>query len=103
MENKGNYRFVDGVFSVNTHEKGAGVYKGIPMVYSGGYIYQQYISSVTQLFMFMVLQVVVFWLYITYKFCVVIYFNTKIYFIGGWGGLTNIPVNCSVTLIPYNY
>ena len=28
------------------HEKCAGVYKGIPMVYFGGYMYQQYIYSV---------------------------------------------------------
>ena len=36
--------------------------------------------------MFMVLQVVVLWLYMSYKFCVVIYLITKIFFIGGWGG-----------------
>ena len=52
FENKGNYRCVDGVLSVNTYEKCAGVYKGIPIVYFGGYIYQQYISGVTQLFMY---------------------------------------------------
>ena len=42
--------------------------------------------------MFMVLQVVILWLYMSYKFCVVIYLitkiylSTKIYFLGGWGG-----------------
>ena len=42
--------------------------------------------------MFMVLQVVVLWLYTSYKFCVVIYsitkiyLSTNIYFIGGWDG-----------------
>ena len=43
--------------------------------------------------MFMVLQVVVLWLYMSYKFCIIylitkIYFSTKIYLIliEGWGG-----------------
>ena len=42
--------------------------------------------------MFMVLQVVVLGLYISYKFCVVTYLitkinlSTKIYFMRGWGG-----------------
>ena len=44
--------------------------------------------------MFIVLQVVVLWLYMSYKFCVInlylitkIYSSTKIYFIGGWVGV----------------
>ena len=56
--------------------------------------------------MFMVLQVVVLWLYMTYRFCVVIYLitklylSTKIYFIGGWGGrgLTSTLCICIVLL-----
>ena len=69
------------------------------MVYFGGYLYCTN-NMFTVLFfnglctsnMFMVLQVVVLWLYMSYKFCVdiylitKIYLNTKIYFIGGWGG-----------------
>ena len=40
--------------------------------------------------MFMVLQVVILWLYMSYKFCVIylitkIYLNTKMYFVGGRG------------------
>ena len=60
-------------------------------------LYQQYVYSVVfnglcSNNMFMVLQVVILWLYMSYKFCVVIYLitkiylNTKIYFIGGCGG-----------------
>ena len=30
------------VFSGNTHEKCAGVHKGIPIIYFGNYMYQQY-------------------------------------------------------------
>ena len=56
--------------------------------------------------MFMVLQVVVFWLYMSYKFFVVIYLitkiylSTKIYFIGGCGGrgLTSTLRICIVLL-----
>ena len=53
------------------------------------YVYQQYV------YQFMVLQIVLLWSYMSYKFCVVIYLSTKIYkkkgkkYIGGWGGLTN--------------
>ena len=56
--------------------------------------------------MFMVLQVVVRWLYMSYKFCVAIYLitkiylNTKLYFIVGWDGrgLTSTMHLHSVTL-----
>ena len=48
--------------------------------------------------MFMVQQVVVLWLYMTYKLCVIIYFSTKIYFIGmGW--VNQHYTNCSVNTI----
>ena len=40
LENKGIYKLLGGVFSGNTREKCAGVYKGIPMGYFGGYVYQ---------------------------------------------------------------
>ena len=74
--------------------------QGHPLVYFGGYmyiLYQQYVYS--DLFfkglctsnMFIVLQVVILSLYMSYKFCVVIYLitkiylSTKMYFIGGRG------------------
>ena len=61
--------------------------------------------------MFMVSQVAVLWLYMSYTFCVVIYWvsiylSTKIYFIGGWGGLTCIsktPVVLPTFLFNGNY
>ena len=34
----------------------------------------------------------------SYKVCVVIYLRTKMYFIGGWGGLTNTMHLHRVTL-----
>ena len=88
------YKFLGGVFSGNTHKKCAGVYKGIPMIYFGGYMYCTS-NMFTVLFfnglctgnMFIVLQVVVFWLYMSYKFCIVIYLITKIYVIGDGVGL----------------
>ena len=85
------YKFLGGMFSGNTCKKCAGVYKGIPMVYVGGYMY-------CTNNMFMVLQVVVLWLYMSYKFCVDIYLITKIFFIGGWGGcgLTSTLCICIV-------
>ena len=52
------------MLSGNTCEKCAGVYKGIPMVYFGGCMY-------CTNNMFMVLQVVALWLYMSYKFCVI--------------------------------
>ena len=63
------------------------------MGYFGGYMY-------CTNNMFVVLQVVVLWLYTSYKFCVVIYLDTKIYFIGGWGGrgLTSTLHICIVLL-----
>ena len=74
------YKFIGGVFSGNTRKKCAGVYKGIPMLYFGGYMYCTH-NMFTMLFfngsctshMFMVLQVVVLWLYMSYKFCVIIF------------------------------
>ena len=56
--------------------------------------------------MFMIVQVVVLWLYVSYTFCVVIYLitniylSTKIYCIGGWGrcGLTSTLCICIVLL-----
>ena len=61
-------------------------------------LYQQYVYSVVfnglcTSNIFMVLQVVVLWLYRSYKFCIVIYLitkiylSTKIYVIGGWDGM----------------
>ena len=81
------------MFSGNTCKKCAGVYKGTPMAYFGGYMYCTH-DMFTLLFfnglftsnMFMVLQVVVVWLYMSYKFCV-IYLITKIYFIGDGVGV----------------
>ena len=106
-ENTFFYKFLGGVFSGNTCKECAGVYKGIiPLVYFGGYTYCTN-NMFTVLFfnglctsnMFMVLQVVVLWLYMSYKFCV-IYLSTKIYFIGGWGGygLTSTLCICMVLL-----
>ena len=94
LENIFFYKFLGGVFSGNTRKKSAGVYKGISMVYFGDYMYCTN-NMFTVLFfngsctsnMFMVLQVVVLWLYMNYTFCIVIYLITKIYVIGGWGGL----------------
>ena len=40
------YEFLRGAFSDNTHEKCAKVHKGIPMVYFGIYMYQQYVYGV---------------------------------------------------------
>ena len=69
------------------------------MVYFGGYMYCTN-NMFTVLFfnglctsnMFMVLQVVALWLYMSYKFCVKylitkIYLSTKIYFIGDGVGV----------------
>ena len=91
------YEFLGGVFTGKTCEKCAEVYKGIPMVYFGGCMYCTN-NMFTVLFfnglctsnMFMVLQVVALWLYMSYKFCVIylitkIYLSTKMYFIGGRG------------------
>ena len=76
LENRGIYILLGGVVSCNTHEKCAGVYKVIPMVYFGGYMYEQYVYSVFYIMvyastssMFMVLHVVV-------------HLSTKIYFMG---------------------
>ena len=101
------YKFLGGVLSGNTCKKCAGVYKGIPMVYFGGYMYCAH-DMFTVLFfnglctsnIFMVFQVVVLWLYMSYKFCVDIYLITKIYFIVGWGGrgLTSTLRICIVLL-----
>ena len=74
------------MFSGNTRKKCAGICKGIPMVYFGGNTYCTN-NMFTVLFfnglctsnMFMVVQVVVLWLYMSYKFCVVKYLITKIY------------------------
>ena len=46
LENIEIYLFLGGVFSGNTHEKCAGIHKGIPMVYFGSYMYQQYVYGV---------------------------------------------------------
>ena len=81
------------------------------MVYFGGYMYCTNNMFTVLLFnglctsnMFMVLQVVVVWLYMSYQFCVIylitkIYLSAKIFFIGGWGGhgLPSTPL-CIVTL-----
>ena len=48
--------------------------------------------------MFMVLQVVVLWSYELYILCCYIYLSTKMYFIGGWSGLSNTMHLHSVTL-----
>ena len=93
------------MFSGNTCEKCAGVYKGIPMVYFGGCMYCTN-NMFTVLFfnglctsnMFMVLQIVALWLYTSYKFCV-LYLITKIYFIGGWAWVNQHSAHLhSVTL-----
>ena len=101
LENKDIYIILGGVFSGSTHEKCAGVYKSVHIVYIGGYVYQQYVYCVViQWFictsnMFMMLQVVVVWLCMSYKFyfviylCTKVYLSTKIYFKRGWAGLTN--------------
>ena len=46
LENNWIYKFLGGVFCGNTQEKCPGVYTGIPMVYFGCYMYQQYVYSV---------------------------------------------------------
>ena len=64
------YKFLGGVFSGNTRKKCPGVYKDIPILYFGGYMYCTN-NMFTVLFfnglctsnMFIVLQVVVLWLY----------------------------------------
>ena len=106
------YKFLGGVFSGNTRKKCAGVYKGIPMVYFGGYMYCTH-NMFTVLFfngsctsnMFMVLQVVALWLYTSYKYCVIIFdhkniFEYKnIFYSGmGWAGLTSTLCVCIVLL-----
>ena len=72
------------LFSGNTCKKCAGVYKVIPMVYFGGYMYCTNNMFIVLFFnglctsnMFMVLQVVILWLYMSYKSCVVIYLIKK--------------------------
>ena len=100
------------MFSGNTCKECARVYKGIiPLVYYGGYIYCT--NNMFTVFnglctsnMFMVLQVVGPWLYMSYKFCVdiylttKIYLSTKIYFIGvcGGRGLTSTLCICILLL-----
>ena len=95
------------MLSGNTCKKCAGVYKGIPMVYFVGYMYCTsniftvlFFNGLCTSNMFMVLQVVVLWLCMSYKFCVDIYLITKIFFIGGWGGrgLPSTPL-CICTVL----
>ena len=66
-------------------------------------LYQQYFYSVVfnglcTSNISMVFQVVVLWLYMSYKFWVAIYLITKIYFIGRWRGLSSTLRICIVLL-----
>ena len=86
------YKFLGSVFSGNTRKKCAGVYEGIPMLYFGGYMYCTHNMFTVSFFnglctsnMFMVLQIVVLWLYMSYKFCVIIFDYKNIFYSGmGW-------------------
>ena len=68
------------MFASNTCKKCPGVYEGIPKVYFGVCMYCTNNMFTVWFFhglctsnMFMVLEVVVLWLYMSYKFCVDIY------------------------------
>ena len=61
-----------------------GIFWGLHILYQQ-YVYSVVFNGLCSNNMFMVLQVVILWLYMSYKFCV-IYLITKIFFIGGWGG-----------------